>query len=178
MNDDTLYCHDYVNQPYARVRDALLTGTGDVFRRATTTTGTDAAALHVRIGGIELGTTIAIELSSVGGDRVYSQPATKLQIEWKSVNHPNLFPVMKASLVVFALSPGETQLELRGAYRPPLGALGEVFDAAIGHRIAEAAATRFVEDVAAWLRESLAAPVAGAEIAPPAPRAGQVDLEC
>jgi hypothetical protein len=54
------------------------------------------------------------------------------------------------------LTATETQLDFAGRYQPPLGPLGSVLDAAIGHRIAEASVHRFVADVAQHLREIMA----------------------
>src|SRR5438045_4092501 len=44
MSDRALYCHDYVNQPYPRVRDVLLTDPHYVFRHATAAAANDTAA--------------------------------------------------------------------------------------------------------------------------------------
>ncbi len=93
---------------------------------------------------------------------------------------------MKATLLMFALSATETQLELRGTYEPPMGRLGEVLDAAAGHRLAGAAVTRFIREVAGWLREQLAAPAAVASkpasqptvASKPASQPMAVDMEC
>jgi hypothetical protein len=59
---------------------------------------------------------------------------------------------MEATLDLYALGPGETQLDFQGEYQPPLGAVGAAIDAVIGHRIAEAAIHRFVAEIAERLR--------------------------
>jgi hypothetical protein len=79
-----------------------------------------------------------------------------------------MFPTMRARLTVFALTATETQLELEGTYDPPLGPIGDLLDAALGHRLAEASVQRFVAEVAGWLREQLALPAHAAHAAPPA----------
>jgi hypothetical protein len=157
MSDRELHCYDYVNQPYPRVRDALISDPLRVFRHATAAAA-PAPALHVRVGGLDIGTDIAIQIVGVEHDQAYDRPATKLTLEWQAASTPRMFPAMKATLVIFALSPTETQLELRGTYQPPMGKLGEVIDAAAGHRLAEASVTRFLQEVAGWLREALASP--------------------
>jgi hypothetical protein len=63
---------------------------------------------------------------------------------------------MEATLAVYPLSSEETQIDLHGRYRPPLGVLGNAVDALIGHRIAEASVLRFVQDVAARIDAELA----------------------
>lgn len=156
MSERALYCHDYVNQPYSRVRAALLANPHHIFRQATAAAATNTAALHVRVAGIDIGTDVAIQINGVVNDFAYDRPATKAILEWRAASNPRLFPAMKATLAVFALSPTETQLELRGEYQPPLGKVGEVLDAVAGHRLAQASVTRFLQEVAAWLREELA----------------------
>ena len=62
---------------------------------------------------------------------------------------------MRAQLSAWPLTSTETQLELESAYTPPLGHAGKVFDAAIGHRVAEASVHRFLEDAVEQLRREL-----------------------
>jgi hypothetical protein len=62
---------------------------------------------------------------------------------------------MKAVLSFWPLTSSETQMEIEGAYRPPLGAVGNVADAAVGHRVAEAAVHRFLDDVVEQIRREL-----------------------
>jgi hypothetical protein len=69
---------------------------------------------------------------------------------------------MHAVLWAYALTPTETQLELEGKYAPPLGVVGKAVDAVIGHRIAQASMHRFIQEVAARLREELAPAAAAA----------------
>lgn len=156
MTDRILTCCDYVNQPYLRVRDAIVANPHDVFRRATA--AEHDATLHVHVGGVDVGADIAIEVAAVEDDRVYDCPATKLTLTWQAAVHPSLFPAMTATLLIFPLSSSETQLELRGTYEPPLGMLGAAVDAVAAHRLAERSVTRFVQEVAGWLRDDLARP--------------------
>lgn len=152
MSDRPLSCYDYVNQPYARVRDAVLARPEELFARA------NAETLRVDLAGLELGVEIAISVArsaEVGGD-AGDRPETALDLTWHAVAHPRLFPVMTARLRIYPLSPTETQIDLTGSYAPPLGKLGEVLDSAVGRRIGEAAVTRFVEHLAGWLRTELA----------------------
>jgi hypothetical protein len=72
---------------------------------------------------------------------------------------------MEAELIVYPLSKDETQIELRGRYTPPLGAIGSALDSQIGHRVADASVHRFVTDVASSPRAD-----AHAAIAPPTTR--------
>ena len=62
---------------------------------------------------------------------------------------------MVATLSAWPLSPEETQIEIEGDYTPPLGAVGRALDAAVLHRVAEAAVHRFLEDVVEQLRRDV-----------------------
>lgn len=65
---------------------------------------------------------------------------------------------MTAELSLWPLTSTETQLEILGAYRPPLGIVGNALDAAVGHRLAEATVHRFLDDVVEQLRRELPEP--------------------
>ena len=43
--------------------------------------------------------------------------------------------------------PARSHIELDGSYAPPFGAAGQVFDAAIGHHIAQATARELLSDI-------------------------------
>ncbi len=164
MSDRVLYCYDYVNPHY-------------VFRRATSAAAAHGAALHVSFGGVEIAKDVAITIRGVEHDHAYDRPDTKVLLEWQAVNNPRMFPSMKATLMIFALSPTETQLELRGSYEPPMGRLGEVLDAVAGHRLAQASVSRFIQEVAGWLREELAL-LPPASTTPAAQPGTTADIEC
>jgi hypothetical protein len=155
-----LRCFDYVNHPYEQVNQALSANALAIFERATRSAADRAsdvgAELRVRIGAVEIAADIEIEITEVAGARSpANQPATRLNLTWKSKRRPGLFPEMTASLWVYALAPRETQLELVGSYDPPLGLLGDAIDAIGLHRIAEESVQRFIQDVASYLRTEL-----------------------
>ena len=70
---------------------------------------------------------------------------------------------------VYPLSAHETQIDLHGRYRPPLGVVGDAVDALVGHRLAEASVLRFVADSATRINAELGvragAPPSGTPIA-------------
>ena len=155
-----LRCFDYVNHPYGQVKRALSDNGLAIFERATRSTANRAhdigAELRVRIGAVEIAADIAIEVTEVAHARSpANQPATRIDLTWKSKRSPGLFPAMTGSLWAYALSPRETQLELTGSYDPPLGLLGDAIDAIALHRIAEESVRRFITDVASYLRAEL-----------------------
>lgn len=152
---------EYVNHPYGDVRELLTADAGGVFSRATKSAArrarSIASELRVNVGGIEIGTDIDIRVTGVGErpKRVSAPEATVIGLEWEASKMPHLFPFMRAELSVYPLTATETQLELEGAYEPPLGPLGGMLDDAVGHRIAEASVHRFIRDVALHLRAEL-----------------------
>jgi hypothetical protein len=158
-----LHCYDYVNHPYAAVRDALCADPRGVFQRATTSAADRAQALaanlKVGVGALEIGTDVVIEV--LGIDEREEGPAgrtrtTVIRLRWSAARAAALFPSMEAELLVYPLSRDETQIELDGRYTPPLGALGGALDSLVGHRVADASVHRFVTDVASLLRAELA----------------------
>jgi hypothetical protein len=163
MNRDLeIRSYDYVNQPYERVRDALKHDAQAVFQSATKAAAdrarSVASELRVDVGGIGVKADIKIAVTKIDEKTpdAMSTPTTRVFLEWEAATMPRLFPMMKAELSVYALTPTETQLDFWGVYEPPFGALGKAMNAIVAHRIAEASVHRFVSDIAAYLRHTLA----------------------
>lgn len=80
-------------------------------------------------------------------------------IAWEATGTPGLFPEMEADLILAPVGPNHTQIALRGTYRPPLGTIGEILDAAVLHRVAEATVKHFVDRIGAavvgWPRQGV-----------------------
>jgi hypothetical protein len=157
-----LRCYDYVNHPYAAVRDALRGDLSGIFERATMgATGRAqalAATLKIDVGVLEIGTDIAIEVLSAEEREegpVGRTPSTFISLRWKAARAAALFPSMDAELIIYPLSRTETQLELHGRYAPPLGAVGSALNSLVGHRVADASVHRFLTEVASLLRSEL-----------------------
>lgn len=162
MTPPTVHAYDYVNSTYDSVRDVLKLDAVGIFQRATTSATARAKALtstiRVKLGPVEVGADVIVRVTSIEERALEGiGPAMHVHLTWEAAPRADLFPVMTATLTVFALSPTETQLDFHGTYVPPLGPLGAVFDKAIGHRIAEAAARRFLEDTAERLRTDVRA---------------------
>jgi hypothetical protein len=151
---------DYVNQPYETVRRAFdRDGSLELVRRATKAAAARGAqliaALRIEIAGLEIQKDVAIDVGTIHTTGSGGASRTTVPLSWKATTAAGWFPVMEAELCIYPLSATETQLEIRGAYAPPLGALGQAIDAAVGHRIAEASVHRFATDIAARLRSEL-----------------------
>ncbi|HEV3153847.1 MAG TPA: hypothetical protein VGZ02_08600 [Candidatus Baltobacteraceae bacterium] len=68
----------------------------------------------------------------------------EIAISWRPTDG-GPFPVFTGRLVVWSEDrPDACFVELQGSYEPPLGTMGEVFDAAIGRQIAERTAHTFL----------------------------------
>jgi hypothetical protein len=161
-NGPEIHCYDYVNHPYARVRDALSADALNVFQSATKAAASRAqsiaAELHVDIGGVGVKSDIKISVKNVEEkllDPMLSTPVTRLRLEWEGATMPSLFPVMKAELAIYPLTATETQLDFWGEYEPPFGAVGRAMNTIVGHRIAEVTVHRFIAGVAEYLRHAL-----------------------
>ena len=153
-------CYDYINQPYERVRDALSRDAPTLFQSATKAAASRAQSiaseLRVNVGGLGVATDINISVNKIEEtSEAMAGRITRLHLEWAAANMPSLFPFMKAELAIYPLTATETQLDFSGLYDPPLGAVGKALNAIAGHRIAEVAVHKFVNDVAGYLRESL-----------------------
>jgi hypothetical protein len=150
-----LHCYDYVNQPFETVRRAVLANPKALFAQATSTG--KGAQLHVRFGAIELGAGIEVTVAGIEEKREdFAKPSTSIAIEWHGEHRAALFPVMTARLVLYPLTPTETQIELTGEYAPPLGVVGEAIDAVALRRFAQESVAAFVREIATYLRRSLA----------------------
>jgi hypothetical protein len=162
MSRHEVRAYEYVNRPYDRVSEVLRLDAVGVFQRATASATSRARALvstlRANVGPVELGADVVVRVSSVEVESSAPHgPRTRLRLAWKAAEHPDLFPTMDATLDVYALGPTETQVDFHGEYNPPGGAMGAAFDAVVGRRIADAAARRFVEEIAERLRVDVAA---------------------
>jgi hypothetical protein len=156
-----LRCYQYVDRPYEAVRDALRQRPLEICRLATKSAaaraGTIAASLHADLGGIDVAVDVRLHVHAIHDDERIAgiSPAMRISLGWEATRATPLFPVMQAELSLWPLTSTETQLEIEGEYRPPLGAVGNVLDAALGHRVAEASVHRFLDDIVEQLRREL-----------------------
>jgi hypothetical protein len=154
--------YEYVNRPYERVSEVLRLDAIGVFQRATASATARARALvstlRASFGPVELGADVVVRVTSIEEERdAPNGPRTRLRLAWKAAEHPDLFPTMDATLDLYELGPAETQIDFCGEYHPPGGAMGAAFNALVGHRIAQAAVRRFVDEISERLRVDVAA---------------------
>jgi hypothetical protein len=160
----TLRCYQYVDRPYDAVRSLLHGHPMEVLRQATTLAVARTKELTgiLRIGvagGMELAVEVSLHVRGVRDSEGVAglSPVTHVAIGWEAAHSPSLFPLMAAELSAWPLTSSETQIEIQGDYTPPFGAVGTAIDLAIGHRIAEAAVHRFLDDVVEQIRHELPA---------------------
>ncbi len=145
-------CYDYVTVPYGRVRDLLHSDAAGIFARATATANDRArelvATLRLNVGPAEVGVDVRLEITGITDEvTAVGDPRTRLDFSWQATRSAGWFPTMEATLSAYPLSAQETQLDLHGRYRPPLGTLGTAVDATVGHRVAEATVLRLLRDL-------------------------------
>ncbi len=101
--------------------------------------------LRVPMGGaISLEREVRIEARETRDDQNLNN---LMRIAWEPVGSV-MFPRFEGSLVVWGEdNPNSSFVELTGEYTPPLGAAGQVFDEAIGYRIAQTTAQQFLGDI-------------------------------
>lgn len=82
----------------------------------------------------------------------WTDGSTGLALRWEATGASGgLFPVLDADLKLASTGEQATLLAIAGAYRPPLGSLGEALDRAILHLVATATIRNFLARVAAQL---------------------------
>jgi hypothetical protein len=159
-----LRCYQYVNRPYEAVRELFRQRPLEVFQPATASAAERAnvveASLRAGVAGLDVGVDVRVHLHAIHDEKGVAglSPVTRVTLAWEAKRAAALFPVMKADLSFFPLTSTETQLDLEGSYRPPLGVVGNAADAALGHRVAEAAVHRFLEDIVEQIRRELPPP--------------------
>ena len=158
----TVRFYQYVNHPYEKGRRVLQGDPAAVFGAAAHAAESRArgvaAALHVQLGGVEVGAGIDVEVEDIRTEAgtATAPQATRLRLSWEAARNKGVFPAMRAELAAYPLTARETQLDFSGEYRPPLGTLGRAVDALLAHKLAEAAVHRFLDEIAGHLKDRLA----------------------
>jgi hypothetical protein len=157
----TLRCYQYINRPYDQVRELLRAKPLEILERATKSASTRTkelvARLSVKLGPVDLGVDVRTYLHGIRDEEGSAglTPVTRLDIGWEAADSPTIFPVMRAQLSIWPLTSTETQLELEGEYRPPLGLVGSALNATVGKRLAEASVHRLLDDTVEQLKREI-----------------------
>jgi hypothetical protein len=135
--------------PLARARLGALTRSGLLMSASNDAYGAEITGM-MRVGPAGITRLVRVQFSDLP-----ERPNTAgLALRWE-VTGPGgaLFPVLDANLELVRAGPETTWLTINGAYRPPLGALGQALDRAILHRVAGATIRGFLSRIAAGLNE-------------------------
>lgn len=108
--------------------------------------GVSRVRLRVPIDGSTLGISIDREVNvEVRKGRDASRLNDVLQISWVPTA-PIVFPSFEGTLATWG-DAAKSYVELDGSYTPPFGEAGQLFDATVGHQIAQATARAFLKDL-------------------------------
>lgn len=100
------------------------------------------AKVGVSIGRLPIYKQVRLD---VGVTRVTGiHESVMLPVSWTAVGGPPLFPEMEGTLHVDPYGPESTRLTLNATYAPPMGALGNLLDRALMHRLAQSTMEDFV----------------------------------
>ena len=97
---------------------------------------------------------VLVHFVSYRGHKGEKRLHDEMNLEWEPIGG-GPFPSFKGSLKMHPLGV-ETEMELRGEYTPPLGPVGELFDAMIGKKLADATAAALLGDIKSSLEEDFA----------------------
>ena len=133
--------------PLARARLGALTRGGLLMSASNDAYGAEITGL-MRVGPAGITRLVRVQFR----DLPERANTAGLALRWE-VTGPGgaLFPVLDADLELVRAGPQTTWLTLNGAYRPPLGALGQALDRAVLHRVASATIRGFLSRIAAGL---------------------------
>ena len=116
--------YDYVNHPYAKVREALVADPAAIFRAATRAAAARArsvaAELRVTIAGVDVAAEIVFTIGAVEDEAAgpHGSPLTRIPVSWEAAKNPQFFPLMNSVLTIYPLTATETQLDFLGRYDP------------------------------------------------------------
>lgn len=162
-----VYYFGYITGSVEQVAAALTASAGEmsVWARLAYREGEE---LRARIGAGSGVPAKAIEIDM--GEPLYRAGATTIPISWKATGVESLFPVMNADLVVEPMGADMVQVVLRGSYQPPLGGVGRLLDRALLHRLAQASAKSFLDQLCSAIEATIGQGAAAATLAAgPAP---------
>jgi hypothetical protein len=104
--------------------------------------GKHVVMLHVAVGDLVVQRRADLTLRHARAYPGYEV----MDIEWQP-HDGGPYPLFRGTLSAEDVTGNYCRLDLDGAYAPPLGLAGVVFDAVVGHRIAEAAARELLSDI-------------------------------
>jgi hypothetical protein len=131
---------------FATVRERLarLSESGALFGLSEESYGRGPA----RVGVAGVSKLVRVQVRELS----WTDRSAGLALRWEATGvGGGLFPVLDADLTLAPAGDQGTVLRMAGAYRPPLGPLGEALDRAILRRVADATIRSFLARVAAQI---------------------------
>jgi hypothetical protein len=104
--------------------------------------GTPVVALRVTIGDLIVERRADLILKHNRSHPGYEI----LDIEWRP-HDGRLYPIFRGTLCIEKVTGNFCRIDLDGAYVPPLGLAGAVFDSVVGHNVALAAARELLDEI-------------------------------
>lgn len=136
-----------ISFPSARARLEALTRGGLMMSASDEAYGEEVTGL-MRVGPTGFSRLVRVQFR----DLPERGNSAGLALRWEVAGAGGvLFPVLDADVELIRAGPQATWLTLAGAYRPPLGALGDALDRAILHRVANATIRGFLGRIAAGI---------------------------
>jgi len=121
------------------------------------------------LAGVEIGVDVRVHVRCIRDQTkpaADALPVTRVALSWEATTMPGIFPAMLAEFSARPFSTDRTELSIEGSYWLPLGHVGNVIDATVGHRIAESAVGRLLADLVVEILDELPAPAASATVHP------------
>jgi hypothetical protein len=129
----------------ARERLAWLAVSGGLADPSEDAYGSETGGL-ARVGVAGVSKLVRVQVRELA----WTDISAGLAIRWEAIGPAGgLFPVLDADIKLAPAGEHATLLTMAGAYRPPLGSLGEALDRAVLHGVAVATARGFLARVAA-----------------------------
>ncbi len=120
------------------------------FDRHRTGAGGIEIPLHVPLAGFGVPGNLKLERQvtvHVSKRRDAQNLNDEIAMRWEP-GEGEPFPSFAGRIITWSETTDKTQIELRGNYEPPLGAVGKAFDDAVGHLIAKQTARQFLSALA------------------------------
>lgn len=108
--------------------------------------------IGVHIAGIPVRKRVAVEF----GEAVKTSTWAAIRVNWRATFPQKLFPTMQGKVALSPAGKEWTKVTVSGAYRPPLGRLGEDLNEAVMHGIAEKTVQELAESVGRRLDRAVA----------------------
>ncbi len=136
----------YVPYPSAAVVSSLIDSGGNWSVQLDGDGGKLLADVGVSIGRLPIYKHVRLRIGRVAD--AAGSARLMLPVTWESVGGPPLFPRMEGTLHVEPNNQRSTRLTLNARYDPPMGALGQLVDRAMMHRLAQSTMDDFMARLA------------------------------